>query len=341
MAELLVFFGCDVEMDDPEQGWPYWASRWDRRRPVLKWRSVTEGVPRIVEAVEGLGDSRGRFRMTFFVKVDEQFRELTGSATFIFERFPELWNGLDAGRFDIGWHPHLYRWQERLRSWSTELEDTEWIRGNLEGSYAALVRIGRRPKVTRLDGVHHPVILRTLDGLGIVADSSAYPGEYRMAFNRWRNAWLRGIKVNVCFDWRGAPDRTYHPSAEDHRREGGLRLLEIPMTSYRARHPVFGWRRYLTPWKFFSDYAGQEEFLERMFRRVRESGEDLVLVTKQHSSDIVRGVEAKFFRNDIRNIRKNWERLRRFSDRYGVAFRCVGLEELAGRGPGLAVSVGG
>lgn len=324
--ELLVVFACDLETDDPEQGWPYFSSRWDRPKPLFKWKSMEEGMPLILGAASQLEDSYGAFKMTFFVRADEQMRAVTGSACYMFERYADLFSSLDKSRFELGWHPHTYRWIDRLGSWSTELSDKEWIRKTLTETGAEVRKLHPEIICSRMDGIYDNSIMASLDASGIRIDSSAYPGVRELAFNNFRNSFLRGIKINACFDWIGTPDHPYHPAQDDYRVPGTSSIWELPLTCYTARHPVFP-KPYFTKWKFFSRYEGQTAHLRSLYEKIRQSGQTQFLVTSQHASDIVRGFVGKVFRNSAENIILNAEELRTLSAEYGIPFRFIHFKD--------------
>lgn len=325
---LYILFAWCVETDDPEQGLPYFKSRWDRPRPALKWKGVSEGVPRLLEGVRGITDSSSLLKMTFFMRADHQIRELCGSSTFLWENFSSLFRPLDPKIVEFGWHPHLYAWNERLKSWSTELENLDFIRQMLEETYRDIQKLPYRIRATRLDSFFHNIIMKTLDRLGIRIDSSAYPGQRVHSFNNFRNSFLRGIRVNVCFDWRGAPEEIYHPSPDDFRKKGGLKIWELPVMSYTASHPVFFWKPYFTPWKLITRYTGQEEHVRGLMEKIAKDGKSRLLVTHQHSSDIVRTVTGPLFRQSIRNVRLNMDIIRKYSDLYRIPFRFVHMDDI-------------
>jgi hypothetical protein len=152
-----------------------------------------------------------------------------------------------------------------------------------------------------------------------------------MAWNSLRNRILRGIALNVCFDWIGSPDQPYRPAADDHRRPGTLSLWEVPLDAYSTRHPLFPWQTYYTPWKFFSRHPGQTAYLEGLFRTVKETGRSRLLVTSQHSSDIVRGWTGRLFRHSIDHLAYHIETLQGFSDRFGIPFRFVTFRDILSR----------
>src|SRR5439155_2520340 len=64
-----------------------------------------------------------------------------------------------------------------------------------------------------------PAIVQTLESLGYRADSSVLPGRKKKLYH-----------VLPLLDHRGAPRVPYHPDGGDPRREGELRLWEIPVT---------------------------------------------------------------------------------------------------------------
>jgi hypothetical protein len=65
-----------------------------------------------------------------------------------------------------------------------------------------------------------PSDVKYLEEIGILVDSSVVPdANYRM-----------------FVDWRGAPHEPYHSAEDDLRREGGNRLLHVPIATHEGQH---------------------------------------------------------------------------------------------------------
>lgn len=223
---------CDCDPDTV----PYGGLAHDSREP-LKWRGVQEGIPKLVEALDGIESETGRrVNLTWCVRSDVQMKEIYGDAAWPYLEFRELWQRLQSRGDEIAWHPHVWRWSDEHRCWYQEIHDDEWIEQCLEEGYQALCRaVGRPVQSCRMGWeFHNNASMRTVDRLGVRVDLSATPGHY------CEGTGDRGSIFHKYTDWRGTPEVHYRPSTIDYRRpsqdgEEALSLTETPLWKHVPR----------------------------------------------------------------------------------------------------------
>ena len=223
-ARMIILCDCDPDAV------PYGGLPHDTRQP-LKWRGVREGIPRLVEALDGIESETGRrINLTWCVRSDLQMKEIYGDAAWPYLEFRELWQGLESRGDKIAWHPHVWRWSDEHHCWCQEIRDDAWIEECLEEGYQALCRaVGRPVESCRMGWeFHNNASMRTVDRLGVRVDLSATPGHY------CEGTGDRGSIFHKYTDWRGTPSRPYRPSLEDYRRparadERALGIMEVPL----------------------------------------------------------------------------------------------------------------
>lgn len=182
---------------------------WRVRRP-LSFRNVLEGVPDRLQPLFRRHGVRPTYLLSPEVMRDDScaalFRDLDGDA-------------------ELGTHLHAEFIEPRA---SMDAERTEAFQGELPPrvEYEKLFnltalfckRFGRTPTSFRAGryGLGRRT-LRFLEQLGYLVDSSVTP-----------HAWWRSPSGGV--NYLGAPDQPYHPSRDDFREPGAMRILEAPVT---------------------------------------------------------------------------------------------------------------
>gem|GEM_PF-3212978 len=262
---LLVVIWADVEPDTPELN----GRRRDRRRRALTWRGVIEGVPAVRTALGAYqDDDGGRPKVTWCLQADEDIALAAGRPDYIFAQFEELWDQVRAEGDEVGWHPHLLRFSTQEEAWVHEAEDLAWIREMMTWTWSEIKGYGVKSTRQGMDFADG-FIINLLEELGLEVDGTAQPGVYRPPggggkfFEYFGNLVRGGRLKTLTIDWRGAPERPYHPAADSHVRPGGLRLLEVPNTMVLTRHPLTK-AGYSAPWNILFGQPGLEARLHRL-----------------------------------------------------------------------------
>lgn len=204
----------------------------ENERTELTWRGL-ERLPDIKRLFQSFGAP-----VTWFVRADNQLRELYGSAGYLHLEHGNLWRDFAATGDEIAWHPHLYRLDEREGVYLLDGNE-ERCAAKLRQIHAELDEQGLRFQSVRIgEAFHGNALMHTLNGLGLKIDSTAIPG-------------VRRTDETRQFDWSPTPNEPYYPSPDDYRVPGPvgrqLSLLEVPLTTIpvRADYDSAPRRRYI------------------------------------------------------------------------------------------------
>lgn len=216
---------CDIEPDfNPRQFIIY-----DSANRNFIWQSISVGISNLRRALNQsrFSSKYGKLNISWLVRSDRQIYELYNDASFCFRHFEDIWSDELAVGSEIGWHPHLYRWQRRNKQWIPYLGYDD----DLEILTDCLATLRKCTDVTTVRtgwDYHSNRLVRFLDEQRILVDASAIPG---------------GLQLGQWFyDWRGSVRYPYHPSVSDYRRppksnESALNIIEIPILVKALRFP--------------------------------------------------------------------------------------------------------
>lgn len=191
----------------------------------LQWKGISKGIPLLIETFQKYRDSFDNpIKIIWFVRVDNQIKELYGNAAYLLNQYKDTWKMLLRRGDEIGWHPHLYR--KSGENWIQETRHHH-ISKDLQESYMAMIEEGFSPICSRIgEAFQSNEIMSDLWKLGIKIDSTAMPGRVRMDNDR---------KIN----WSGTPQHAYYPSMSDYRLpaegEDRVGILEFPMSMVETR----------------------------------------------------------------------------------------------------------
>ncbi len=174
---------------------------------------------------------------TWFVRADEQVKDVYGNYDGLFTNFYPNWMKILNDGGEVGIHPHLYlkKGNKYIRTYEKEffkkyLNDIFKTLSNNKKISIKSSRIG--------EAFQSNAIMSILDKFNIKQDCTAMS-------SRFVNTKERKI------DWRSTPKEPYYPSKIDYRKTGDLnfQLLEIPMTMVQTRAPYDAsiYFRYLNP----------------------------------------------------------------------------------------------
>ena len=165
---------------------------------------------------------------TWFLRADEQIRQLQGEYGWFVQSQPTLLRSLQESGDELGWHPHFWRCDTESGAWFQEIEDVAWQVDMLHRAHRDLTtRLPGALKSVRMGwSYHNNGTCAALEALGIAVDLSAIPGLRTLT----RRPPARGENL---FDWHSTPRAPYRPSQADYRRpargrETSHRLLEVP-----------------------------------------------------------------------------------------------------------------
>jgi hypothetical protein len=224
---LYLCIACDADSDinPPFRSFP---SEQDRK---AIWQGCVSGIPALRQRLQACRfvKTHGQPPITWLVRSDRQVYELYDDAAFCLRELEATWDQERRFGSEIGWHPHLYRWDERSRTWKSSLggdDDLEML-ADCIASLRQLTEI----RAVRTGWIYHSNnLLSFFDRVGLTVDASAAPGCVH--------------KTEVSsYNWAGTPRWPYFPSRADYRRpategESSLGILEMPVLVRRLRHSL-------------------------------------------------------------------------------------------------------
>jgi len=221
--------------------------------PHSTYLGIEHALPRLLNVFSRFG-----IKATFFVQEDRVCQ--------VGARFRGLWKSLEHDGHEIGYHAHgLIR--------SSPAERAEIITSGLRtmrglGFDPISFRAGRYYLSGSLVGV--------LEDNGIKYDSSVVPG--------LKEHFPDGA---VRCDHLGAPHQPYFLSYEDHRQEGGSRILEVPINRYPGLPP-----------RASGVLKGKDPLEEVLFDYFCDVRKDKIIVISVHSWDGLSAILTRLVRNE-------------------------------------------
>ncbi len=268
--DIILTFDTDNDMFDYTLSF----DSYEDLRARLQWKGVEEGIPQIRSVLRSVVDSHEKSACaTWFVRADNQLRDLTGTAAYLLEQYAPLWKQLAVEGDELGMHPHLYR--ETSSGWVQET-NPDRLRTNVQLALDAFQTSGWYPVVSRMGEAYCcNALLAELDALGFKADSTAMPGRIRKDDER-------------LLDWKNTPQHPYHPSILDYRVPGkeSLQILEIPMS---MAHVKADYDR--CPFPRYVDLSFHPRALGDGLRKMLPHTSLLVTIT--HPSAVLKGLNTK------------------------------------------------
>lgn len=296
------------------------------------WQGILIGIPnfRSVLKQSYFSSKCGQLYVSWLLRSDRQIYELYNDAAFCFRKFENIWSDEFGHNNEIGWHPHLYRWEKRNRQWVPYLgyDDDLKILAECLASLRKCINI----TTVRMGWDYHSSrLMQFLDAQKIIVDASAISGGIQTG--RW------------FYDWRGSPRFPYQPSICDYRRPAGpdelaLNIIEIPTlvrALYFPAHLIRFCKRNIKaiPTRAFTDYksarwqgqaitASPNSFYQASKQTLRHSlHNDICFInTSFHVSDLL---SPKLLSNIICNLNN----LSRLAEHEGYNLVSATLRDLA------------
>jgi len=306
-STLLIALTFDTDPDDFD---PSLVVAGKNIRENLAWRGIEEGIPLICSVLEGVRDSDGNAaRLTWMVRADDQLSSAYGDAAYLLLAHCDLWASRRENGDEIGWHPHLYRFDRG--AWRQDT-DPERLQDQLRRSADAIRDTEYHPVSSRIGEAYSSnAVMSALDACGILYDSTAMPGRVR-----------RDVVRNL--NWEGTPEEAYHPSRDDYRQPGNnpLELLEIPLTMFvtQTAYDAKPLRRYV-------DLSFRHDVVFPALEDVLSKA--AILMTITHPSAILPRDVAKhgLLSLSIDTFQSNVEMMLAYLERIGRSFRFVTVRE--------------
>lgn len=319
---------CDTDPDlIPHQSIIYGS---DNRNHI--WRGISVGIANFRRLFQQstFFSEHGQLCVSWLLRADRQIYELYNDASFCFRHFENIWSDELTHGNEIGWHPHLYRWEKRTKQWEHYLgyDDDLQI---LSGCFASLRKCIDVTTVRTGCDYHSNRLMRFFDEQGIIVDASAIPG------SRQTGQWF--------YDWEGTPRYPYHPSVSDYRRpaksnELSLNIIEMPMLVRALPFPLHFLRfckRNIKaiPTLVFTDYESARWQGQIITRRPSSFYQAIAQTLTDYSHSDCVFINTYFHSNDLllpkllSNFLCNLESLSYLVERKGYDLISVTLRDLA------------
>lgn len=318
MKDIIVIIACDCDPDRPRyNGMPY------NSRKRLVWRGITKGISNAKKIANNFEDSYGENpKFTWFVRSDDQIKEIYGDYAWQYKRFSKLWKGLEKNGDEIGWHPHLWKWSKKYKIWYQEVANEKWIESCLRNGYYAIPKIFK-PKSTRMGwNFHNNLTIKILSQLNILVDLSALP-------NMSSNRCINDIKLPCgVYDWIGTSETPYFPSLNDYKISSKeiLSILEVPLTCFEIPFWFYMLRILFRKRKikrYEAEIAKHPFYFKSAVKKVFKNGD--LLVSYFHPDELL--VKNGLF--SYNNFRKNLEMIFKASKKYNRSFTFLTAKDIA------------
>lgn len=251
-AGIIAILCVDADPDRPEYG----GVRYDCR-DKLSWRQLPELASKIATLRKSLLEKFGvRLRVTWFIRADQQIKEIHGDAGWSIREFGDIWKDLSRAGDELAWHPHAWRWSDIRKCWYNETVDANYIVESYKAGFDAFREALRFSPAASRAGInfHNNRSMAELDALGVKLDLSAHPG----LSLHYADPDL-GDPIEEGFDWTRTPVEPYRPSRDDFQRPSeignSLKILEIPMTVWRRSPDSLDYWKGLLPVKIHNGFA--------------------------------------------------------------------------------------
>ncbi|UCG69720.1 MAG: hypothetical protein JSV09_01470 [Thermoplasmata archaeon] len=305
MTNISVIICVDVDPD----GLNMPGVKFNQKNANLSWRGLKEKIPKAVEILNSVKDSENNSaNISWFIRCDEQLKELYGDHGWLFKNFDYLWKALKERGDELAWHPHFWKWNESKGSWNQEIQDIDWMLRCLENGFKSFQNwSGETPSVRLGWAYHNNHTMIKLDELGVRTELSAVPGL------KSEGKYLSNIFCD-CHDWSITTDSPYFPSKEDYRTTGEdkLRILEIPTTVSRDPLPyaLFGMavdkkfkspppKFHLTPLKEPKKF---HSIIQSQIRKIKHGAKKKHIGMYFHPTDLISENALKIFEKNLGSI---------------------------------------
>ncbi len=225
---LFIIIGCDVDPDRESFVGKIPAN-------TLTWRGMLEGITRGKSRLSQLLDSDGKPPVfSWALRVDHQVARLSGSYQAILETNKGFLLGLQHSGDELCWHPHFWRYDDRIGQWYQEFWDEDFHVSMLKEAHAAFRSVFPGLPTTVRTGwsFHSNLTFAILEELGIQVEHVCIPGLKVLPKNDT-------VRSSNFYDWSISPDHPYYPARADYRREAqpgenAFKILVVPTMVSRS-----------------------------------------------------------------------------------------------------------
>lgn len=219
--EIIIIIGCDVDNDYNPKG-----NRVHENENI--WDGITFGIPNLKEIFNSLTQTRDDPypNLTWLLRSDKQMDMLYNDYAYPVSHFLDMWRSLNKDGDEIGWHPHMWDWDNIRKQWFPHLDDDKWTNECLEAGYKAISKYFKPTSCRTGWDFQSNNIFEKLVELGIKVDLSGLPGQKQILF--------QNSPTSHLYDWKPTTEEFYFPSKSDYRISSTskkcLNILEMPLS---------------------------------------------------------------------------------------------------------------
>ena len=214
MGRLYVTICADTEDNHPNYvpGWSVLGSNYDVNPAIIRfdWSKFWDILLEIFR--------RNRVQITWLFRVDDgPMKDL------MLKKFETRIFDLESKGDEIGIHIHTWEWDSKSNIWRQTKDhnkEYEIVKRSIKTFKRCL---GFSPLSSRIGwNAMSNEIMRALEEEGILVDATCVPG--------YKSDGMYSSRDNIV-DWSRAGESLYHPNRNDYQLPGGMKLLEIPISS--------------------------------------------------------------------------------------------------------------
>lgn len=329
--EVVIITCCDT---DPTLVLNQKRIDYDKKEQI--WSGVTEGIPKLKEIFDSLG---GKYddqypKITWLLRSDEQMKVFYDDYAYPVKRFESLWKSCKRQGDEIGWHPHLWDWNDKINCWYPQLENLKWVNKCLDNGYKNFIKHFSPTSVRTGWNFQSNFVMKKLNDIGITVDLSAIPGEVSISSKF-------GPHPPAYINWDTTKEENYYPSVNDYRRpakkdEDSLEILEMPISSAPISffwsvnvylyNKIFLYLKYRYGKSNFKRHMDMRPTkhprffipgIKRKFKESRDKEHPVYLISYFHPDELLN--KTGLF--SITNFESNLKSIFEISERYRVSFR--------------------
>ena len=336
--EIIVIIGCDADNDYNPKG-----NRVHKNENI--WDGIEICIPKLKEIFNSLVQTRDDPypNLTWLLRSDKQMDMLYNDYAYPVNHFLDIWKSFSKDGDEIGWHPHMWDWDDAHKQWYPHLDDTKWTNECLEAGYKAISKHFRPTSCRTGWDFQSNNIFGKLVELGIKVDFSGLPGQKQILY--------QDSPMPYMYDWKPTTERFYFPSKNDYRISSTskecLDILEMPL-SLTPVPPLQAFAKFV--------HHNVRHNLDRPFSKpvitYNFTLSEIMRITK-HPKLFKRGVDKKFKDSQIRdgteyiityfhpnellgnglfsisNFEANLKYISDMSDKYGIPYRFLTATQAA------------
>ncbi|MBN2013929.1 MAG: hypothetical protein JW778_02000 [Candidatus Altiarchaeota archaeon] len=288
-------------------------------------------MPKLTKVFDSINKEKPK--ITWFLRSDDQMKTLYGESVGPIKVLMDVLVEFKDRGDEIGWHPHLWRWDEKFDIWHQETDDLEWIDICLGEGYKGLNKYFDLHIVRMGWDFHSNSTMIKCDKLGLKADFSALPGLRNLEYVHKKSKLLQNT-----YDWNITQEDPYRPSTSDYRRpaincEDSLSILEFPVTVFEIplylyvlksiKNFSFDYRLRKSVMRITKDPAFFEPGARMVFKRAKEKKAPSFMCSYFHPDELLplRGLFS------ISNFKRNLEIIDKLSREYNVGYKFLTASE--------------